>query len=255
MTVNNTRVLDEINTIVVCPTNTFVLDFAAMKYGERLRLARKNKNYSQTELAAESGVGQGTISKIERGDQETSTFDIELAHALDVDPMWLKTGEDKFAPDWLGVRAPQIIESNAEEGPELGRPSKVPVVGTAQLGDNGNWTELEYPVGFGDGYVEYSSRDANAYAIRCIGNSMSPRIKDGEFVIVEPNTSYTNGDEVMVKALDGRVMVKTYLYTRDNKVYLISVNEAYPQISIPLEQIEKIHFVGGITKKALWRPY
>lgn len=157
---------------------------------------------------------------------------------------------EEFTLDMQDSRA----ESNAEEGPELGLPSKVPVVGTAQLGDNGNWTELEYPVGFGDGYVEYPSRDGNAYAIRCIGNSMSPRIKDGEFVIVEPNTSYINGDEVMVKALDGRVMVKTYLYTRDNKVHLISVNDAYPPISIPLEQIEKIHFVGGITKKALWKP-
>lgn len=83
-----------------------------MKYGERLRLAREHIGFKQDDLVRVSGVKQGTISKIERGDQHSSSFDAELSYALNVHAMWLKTGAKKFAPDWLnGSATEQIKES------------------------------------------------------------------------------------------------------------------------------------------------
>jgi len=141
---------------------------------------------------------------------------------------------------------------NAAPAPKLAAPRRVPVVGTAQLGDNGHWAELEYPVGHGDGHIEFASRDANAYALRCRGDSMRPRILDGEYVIVEPNGEPIPGDEVLVKAVDGRVMVKTFLYRREGRLHLMSANAAHPPQAIPLDQVDKIHPVVAIVKKALW---
>ncbi len=95
-----------------------------MKYGERLRLAREHKGLKQDDLAKLSGVKQGTISKIERGDQNSSSFDAELAHALDLEAMWLKTGKQSFAPDWLnGHSKDHITESTADymQTPDAGR--------------------------------------------------------------------------------------------------------------------------------------
>ena len=63
-----------------------------MNYGKRLKQARKAKGLTQGELSEISGVKQGTISKIERGDQDSSGFDAVLANALDVDAFWLSTG-------------------------------------------------------------------------------------------------------------------------------------------------------------------
>ncbi len=100
---NTTTVLKNNNTTVVCLLNTFVLNSDSMKltYGDRLRLAREHKGLTQEQLVEISGVKQGTISKIERGDQNSSGFDAELAYALDIEAMWLKTGQEKFAPYWL----------------------------------------------------------------------------------------------------------------------------------------------------------
>lgn len=144
--------------------------------------------------------------------------------------------------------------SNAEPGPRLGSTVKVPVVGSAQLGDNGFRAELEYPVGHGDGFVEFAARDANAYALRCVGDSMKPRIKDGEFVVVYPNHTPGPGDEVLVRFTDGRVMVKEMLYIRDNVLHLLSINEAHGKVTAPLSEVEKIHYVAAIAKKATWAP-
>lgn len=152
----------------------------------------------------------------------------------------------------LIIKANATHNDNVESAPILGKFKGVPVVGFAQLGDNGYWSEIEYPVGHGDGYINYPTRDQNAYAVRCVGDSMKPRIRDGEFVIVEPNSAAIPGDEVLLKTTNGRVMVKTYLYYRDDRVHVMSVNDAHPAQSFPLSEIEAMHPVAAIVKKALW---
>ena len=107
--INNTIVLEKSNTNVVRFINAFRLDCLSMKYGDRLRLAREHKGISQDELARLSGVKQGTISKIERGDQNSSGFDAILAHTLNIDAMWLYTGDSQYAPEWL---VPENIKKN-----------------------------------------------------------------------------------------------------------------------------------------------
>lgn len=130
--------------------------------------------------------------------------------------------------------------------------SSIPVVGTTQLGDDGYWAELEYPAGHGDGYIDWPTRDANAYALRCRGDSMKPRIKSGEFVIIEPNRTPISGDEVLIKATDGRVMVKELLYQRDGATHLLSVNESHGKLVLRMDEISLMHYVAGIAKHALW---
>jgi transcriptional regulator with XRE-family HTH domain len=102
---NTTIVLIKVNTRVVCNLNTSVLNSLLMKlnYGDRLRIARKHKGLSQNQLAEISGVGQGTISKIERGGQDCSAADIKLALALDISPVWLSEGDERYIPEWLST--------------------------------------------------------------------------------------------------------------------------------------------------------
>jgi len=143
-------------------------------------------------------------------------------------------------------------ESTAHITRDLARPTLVPVVGAAQLGDDGYWCELEYPIGHGDGYVTYSVKDKNAYALRCVGDSMEPRIRSGEFVVVEPNRLASPGEDVMLKSLDGRVMVKTYLYTKDDRVHVMSINKAFKPQSFALSDVDKMHPVAGIANSLAW---
>lgn len=60
-----------------------------MNFGERLYKAREHAKLTQEELAKKSCVKQGTISKIERGDTDSSTFTVQLATACGVRPEWL----------------------------------------------------------------------------------------------------------------------------------------------------------------------
>lgn len=233
--------------------------------GARIRQVRKRLGINQTEFGNLAGRTKGAVSQWE---SDAGLPDREAADALSkagVNMEYIFQGKGDALnqplvdPSSLAGANPATAQlghlaANVEPSPTLfGRSARrVPVVGAAQLGDNGHWADLEHPVGFGDGYIEWRSNDANAYALRCWGRSMTPRVKDGEFVIIEPNHPWVPGDEVMVKALDGRVMVKQFLYERDGQIHLASINETHGIISLRRDEIEKIHYVAGIAKSALW---
>jgi phage repressor protein C with HTH and peptisase S24 domain len=189
----------------------------------------------------------------------------ELARAIDVkNPSvngWLHGKTHDIAgtnlikvAEFFGVSAEAIMEQDLtglSAAEELGRyetaiaVKRVPVVGSAQLGDDGYWHELEYPVGVGDGYVEFPTRDANAYAVRVEGDSMRPRYKPGEFVIVEPNRGVEPGHEVLVRTTDGRAMVKVLDWKRGNLVQLSSINEDHRPITLTAQNVVSMHRVMG----------
>lgn len=162
--------------------------------------------------------------------------------------------------DYFRVSPIDLVEKNLQDQGDKDdsvttyvslRFSKVPVLGNTQLGLGGLWSDTQYTVGSSDGFIYWPTKDEDAYALKCVGDSMIPRIKEGEFVIVEPNHGYNPGDEILVVTLDGEVMVKTFLFERDGLIHLMSVNEDHPPIRISCNKVEKMHYVAGIAKSAL----
>lgn len=215
---------------------------------ERLREERKLRGWSQKQLAVKAGVSQTTIADIERGRNQGSTFLPNIAKALDLTVEELIKGS-------TGPKKVVELTQQQSRTTSLKGFVKVPVVGDAKLGDQGFFVELEFPVGFGDGYIEWPTKDQNAYAIRCVGDSMKPRIRHGEFAIIEPGYQVNPGDDVLVKSIDGKVMIKEFLYERDDMIHLGSVNEAHPKISFHKSEIEIMHYVSGIAKKPMFNQY
>ena len=125
----------------------------------------------------------------------------------------------------------------------------VPVVGTVQGGEKGYLLELEHAVGHGDGHITYPARDPQSYAVRVRGDSMRPRIKAGEFIVIEPNHECQPGDDVVVVLKDGQRMVKELLYIRDGEATLGSINNGHPNITVLVADIEKMHYVAAIIPR------
>ncbi len=124
------------------------------------------------------------------------------------------------------------------------------MVGTAQLGNEGYFEALDFPPGHGDGYLSIHSDDPDAYGLKVTGDSMLPRIKNGEYVLIEPNKNYFSGDEVVVRTVKGRTMIKEFIYLRDGMYRLDSVNAEHPPIHIAASDVIEIHLVGGILKSS-----
>lgn len=130
----------------------------------------------------------------------------------------------------------------------------VPVVGKAMLGPNGFFEAMDYPAGHGDGFLEIPSDDESAYALRVVGSSMHPRIKNGEYVLIEPGHQYLPGDEVLVRTKDGRAMVKEFIYAREGQHRFDSISDGYPPVFLDDEDVMAVHYVAGILKASKYNP-
>lgn len=130
---------------------------------------------------------------------------------------------------------------------------RVPVVGEARLGDQGYFEETPYANG-SDGWVKYPGKNGT-YALRCKGDSMRPRIKPGEFVVIEEFGRVAEGDEVMCQTTDGRRMIK--ILNRkypDKSVELTSVNDKHDPITLDDDEIAHMHPVAAILKPSMYYP-
>lgn len=220
-----------------------------MNLAERIQtVLDEATDIDQVKLAEAAGVTKGTVNQWLSGQIKS----IKLEYAVGIQDRY------GFNAVWLVMdKGPKRVKITHAPDPfdpvPLPAGKAIPVVGMASLGDDGFWAELEYAAGHGDGYLDFPSKDKNAYSIRCKGDSMLPRIRDGEYVVVEPNHEVEPGDEVLVRAKDGRVMVKTFLYQRQGRVHLISVNQEHAPIVIESTEIDRMHFVAAIVKQAWWR--
>ena len=205
--------------------------------GSKIATAREAKGWNQSELARALGVTPQSVQAWESGRNTPRPKRLqEIAAALGVSAGYLM-GEEALGS-----------HNNVEGGPIKLKTGLVPVVGKAKLGLDGFFEEMGYPPGGGDGYLRIYSDDPDAYALRVVGSSMEPRIRSGEFVLVEPSNGYVAGDEVLVKTTDGQSMIKVFMYHRDGEVRLLSVNDAHPPLTLPEASITKLHPVGAIVK-------
>ncbi|MFL9943691.1 S24 family peptidase [Paraburkholderia graminis] len=230
------------------PEGVDTIDPSSLTPNQRLKAALVPLGVSAEEVAsvAKTGVDVASLWMAGEGPEPTLLEAVALQNTYGVNSVWLLKGKGEPG---IAVRYNDEFRPRDVVGNKL-----IPVVGMAQLGDNGHWSDLEYPVGHGAGYVDFPSRDKNAYALQCEGDSMSPRIEAGEFVIVEPNTPVKPGKNVMLRSKDGRVMVKKFLYNAAGRTYLVSINKAHPPISFADDEIEKMHFIRAIVDGDSWIP-
>ena len=145
---------------------------------------------------------------------------------------------------WFDSLQAPIADGNVEPGPEITSPYRaVKIVGTAQMGTEGYWHALDE----GDGVVDVPSSDPNAYALRLRGDSMAPAIRSGWVAVIEPSHRLVPGEYVMIRLHDGESMLKELLFANDIEVSVMSINDAYGRRTIPVEQLELIHYVGAIV--------
>jgi phage repressor protein C with HTH and peptisase S24 domain len=224
--------------------------------GARIREARKAKGWTQGQLAEACGwEGASRVGNYESNSREPSRDDwIKIARALEESPGYLEFGEEFF----LNQLNEEVVPYGGKEAAMRRRRIQslirnVPVIGFAIANpeEDGFYDDMGFAPGAGEEYVPWPTKDSNAYALMVKGDSMQPRIRPGERIVVEPNSSVNPGDDVVVKMRNGRKMVKQLLLRRAGEVTLGSINQAHQQKTISLEEIESMHYVAGIVPRGI----
>lgn len=192
-------------------------------------------NISQERLGEMVGKTQGAIGHWLNGRREPSVEDIAaIMKALHMDAMTLTSDGQAFIP------------SPGDEMEYAGkiRHGLVPVRGEAILGTDGMVDMVEDH----SGWLKIYSDDPDAYGLKVKGDSMWPRIKSGEYVLIEPNSPVAAGDEVFVRTHEGHNMIKMIGFKRDGVYQFVSINQDHRPFTIEASDVDHVRFVAGILK-------
>ena len=117
----------------------------------------------------------------------------------------------------------------------------IPLIGLTQAGGGGFFDDGGFPVGGGWEQIRFPRvDDENAYALEVAGDSMAPLYRDGDVLIVSPNSAPRKGDRVVLRTIEGEVMAKVLVRRTAKTVELASLNPAHPNLVFPLERIDWI---------------
>jgi SOS-response transcriptional repressor LexA len=200
------------------------------EFGNRLRRSRKAVGLTQTQLGELAGVKQGTISKIERGEQDESAKVPLLADVLGVSASWLATGDGPQSVTELAasvavtVSADGTIQQNIRSAPAYR--GKVPVISSVQAG---NLTEVfdHFQPGDADEWIDVGVPvNRHTFALIVEGDSMEPQFTAGMRIVVEPDITANAGDYVI--AGNGEQATFKKLVRDGNDLYLKPLNPRYP---------------------------
>lgn len=177
-----------------------------MFIGNNIRRARELKGLTQDELAKRMGYkSRSTIARIENGDNDVSQSKLKkFAEILDVSIDYLLDDGDKM----VKIAHPQGV--------------RIPVLGAVAAGipitavtDVEDWEEIP----------EAMAKTGSYFALRIKGQSMEPRICNGDVVIVRQQSDVDTGDVAIVLVNGDEATVKE-VKKLDTGIMLIGWNTA-----------------------------
>ena len=185
-----------------------------MTTGDLIKARRKEIAMSAERLAEKVGVSPATIYRYEKGDIEKVPVDVlkNIATALNTTPAYLMgwEGQERTAP---------TIPSGFEPLPPRDR---VPRVGQIACG-----TPILAEENI-DAYDEVPSDWHADFTLLCQGDSMEPKIKDGDVVAIHSTPMVENG-QIAAVLIDGEATLKR-VFLFDDHIELRAENPSFPTI-------------------------
>lgn len=191
----------------------------------KIKALRTSRGLTLEQVAEQVGVGKSTVRKWETGMIENMRRDkiAKLAAALHTTPGYLMGWEDSQVH----------IPPNMQPMPDM---KKIPRVGRIACGD---------PITAEENIEDYDDAPAEWHAdfsLLCVGDSMSPKIEDGDVVAIRCQQEVRNGEIAAVRIGDEATLKMVFLHS--DYIELRPVNPNYPSIIRRLDELEEIRIEG-----------
>jgi len=197
-----------------------------------LRKMRKALRLTQLELANLLGIHRTYLVLIEKGKKIPSP---RLQRFIDEFIYKAEKEAENKNPITLSKAFPGLVMT-----PPPTSARRVPIVSWAAAGAAKDYQDLANQI---DELVETNSRDPNAFSVIIEGDSMEHKFYAGDRVIFAPNQEPRNGDVVLAKLNDGRVLFKWFHRTgpEGQKIKLSSENPNYAPMEFSKEDFQFIY--------------
>lgn len=208
-------------------------------FAERLKSLRREKGWSQQRLADELELSKSSVNMYERGEREPGFETMEaIADLFNVDMNYLYGRTDiKIADpivlDHSAAPAPRPIPKGFEPMPKM---KKIPLVGSIACGTP---ITAEQNV---ERIVCVPSKWRSTFTLTCKGDSMEPRIHDGDLVAIRKQPEVENGEIAAVRI--GEEATLKHVYLHENFIELRPENPAFNSIILSREDMNDVVIEG-----------
>jgi repressor LexA len=193
-----------------------------MTIGEKIKARRIELGWSQQTLADKMDyTSKSTITRIEKGNNDVAQKNIT-----------------KFA-EVLGVSIAYLMDWEEDDTPTN---RKIPVLGRVAAG---------IPIDAIEEIIDYEEVDdrlaslGDLFGLKIKGDSMMPRICDGDVVIVQKQDTADSGD-IIIATINGDDAVCKRLQVYSNAILLYSLNPAYASIDVTGRT--DFHIIGKVVE-------
>lgn len=207
---------------------------------KNIKTLREQLGFSQDELAKRTGyTSRSSIAKIEKGLVDLSQSKIELfAEVLGVSPGDLMGWENEGFVDSEKEMAKYAASKN--------KGIKIPVLGEVAAG---------IPIDAIEDIIDYEeitqdmAKQGDFFGLIIKGNSMEPKISDGDVVIVRKQSSVENGEIAVVLVNGDSATVKRVKYM-DNGIILMPTNPQYEPMFYDKQQVATlpVQIIGRVME-------
>lgn len=208
---------------------------------QRIREARLAKGLDQAKLAAKLDIATRTLQRWEQDEQvPDSHYLMRLAKATGVAPHWLLTGDgQQYAKTYA---EPNVLPLPVNQYKKLKLVS-LPLLSSVP----GGAPKFVFHPDYVEKYITVDDvNDPNAFALEVKGNSMAPRIEDGDIIVVSPKLEGKSGDICVVRVNDEDTVKRVKL--ENEFVHLIPLNPEYEPMAIRKRDVVFIWRVVKVIK-------
>lgn len=183
---------------------------------------------SQERLASRLGCTRGAIGHYLNDRRQPSLIQIErIADILNVSPAWLLYGEPKnqiqqLRPDYIKAEPLAAVQGTTMSG-------KTREILT---------------------YLSLSKTHPDLYALSVTGSHWSPRIMEGEAVLVDPNLEAESGDEIVINHA-GNVRLLNLVRETDDQLIVSEIMKVNRRQVLDKADVRYIHTIISICCTAI----
>lgn len=210
---------------------------------ERVKAICKERKIPISRLERDLRFANGYIGQLKKGTFPDDRLSA-IADYLNVQVSYL-TGESEYKTQDEELAA--IVKSSANIAESIGNKGiKIPVLGSVAAGipiemitDIVDWEEIPQAM----------SKSGEYFGLKIKGDSMSPRIAEGDTVIVRKQDDAESGD-IVIATINGYEATCKRLMKYETGISLISFNPIYPPMNFTNEEIESkpVRILGKVVE-------
>lgn len=205
-----------------------------MEFSTRLKLLRKEKGFTQSDVARMVFIDKTAVSKWELGlNFPNQNIQTRLADLFGVSVDYL-LGRTDIRNANLSPPAETIVD--------------MPIVGSVRAGMGGNIVSDDTGDTRRIAAAALHGRPDEYFLLRVRGDSMYPEVLDGDCVLVRKMDSVESGSMAVVLYDEDYATVKWVEYVEgEDWVRLIPNNPAYPPVRVEGAELEKCRILGEVV--------